>query len=75
MKTQAELKSAWEKRQQWFVDRIGMRVYRPPVSCTCESCVDGHINGVLIHDETHADYLHCCESEMRLRYSDIKYKI
>lgn len=65
-----DLKTAYQKRKQWFIDRIGKRVYRPPVTCKCQSCVDGHINGILISDETHADYLHACECELGIRYND-----
>lgn len=65
-----DLVSAYEKRQQWFISMIGKRVYRPPLSCKCPTCIDGHVNGILVSDEMHADYLHACESEMRFRYSD-----
>jgi hypothetical protein len=75
MTKQEQFKSSWNKRHQWFIDRIGKTVYRPPVSCTCQSCIDGHLKGILISDETHADYLHCCEGEMRLRYADKPYNI
>lgn len=69
MKSQEELKNKWQKRQDWFISMIGKRVYRAPVSCQCESCKNGNLNGILVDDEMHADYLHACESEMRIRYS------
>lgn len=67
---QLELKSAYQKRKQWFLDRVGKRVFRAPVHCKCKSCEDGHLNGILISDKDHADYLHCCEGELGIRYSD-----
>lgn len=65
-----QAKNAYQKRKQWFIDRIGKRVFRPPVKCQCESCKDGHINGILISDADHADYLLCCEGELGIRYND-----
>lgn len=70
-----DLETAYKKRKQWFIDRIGKRVYRPPVRCDCQTCIDGHLNGILICDETHADYLHSCESELGIRYNDNKLPI
>lgn len=66
--------TAWKKRKQWFVDRIGKRVYRCPIKCQCDSCKNGHINGILIQDYEHAIYLHLAEGEMGIRYTDAKYE-
>jgi len=62
--------TAWRKRKQWFINRIGKRVFRCPVKCDCESCKKGHREGILIADEEHAIYLHLCENELGLRYTD-----
>ena len=32
------LKIMIENRKQWFIDRIGKRVYRGQTSCQCETC-------------------------------------
>ena len=69
------LETAYKKRKQWFINRIGKRIYRPPLRCDCQHCIDGHINGILISDETHADYLHSCENELGIRYNDNKLQI
>lgn len=69
---QAKLETAYKKRLNWFLHRIGKKVYRGPVNCDCESCKNGHINGVLITDAEHAQYLRDVEAELRIRYSDIK---
>ncbi len=69
-KTVIKLGSGHQKRKQWFIDRIGKRVFRPPVNCQCDSCKSGHLNGILILDETHADCLYSCEGELGIRYND-----
>lgn len=48
-------------RLQWFIDRIGKRVYRNKTSCECQPCAEVYANGLIINDELHADYL--CDLE------------
>jgi hypothetical protein len=60
--------------KKWFIDRIGKRVYRTESSCKCQTCVDVFINGLVISDEMHADYLYCCQNELNLFYFDEKQK-
>lgn len=56
-----KMSRAATEREQWFVDRIGKKVFRTPMSCKCASCKDVYINGLVIVDEMHASYL--CEIE------------
>jgi len=63
-------KAQYLKRKKWFIDRIGKRVYRAPVKCQCDTCKSGHINGILILDEEHANCLHVYEGELGYRYTD-----
>lgn len=56
--------------KDWFVERIGKRVFRTEASCKCDSCVDVEKNGLVIADEMHADYLYHCQNEMNLHYFD-----
>lgn len=64
------------KRLQWFIERIGKRVYRGAVSCACSVCVGVTNNGLVIQDELHANYLwemegiSHLESEHPVTYSD-----
>jgi hypothetical protein len=67
-----EKTNGYKKREQWFLDRVGKVVFRGPVTCTCQSCIDGHVKGVLIADRDHALYLHDIENELRIRYMDNK---
>lgn len=60
---------------QWFIDRIGKRVYRKGGNCKCEHCKKVLREGLIISPligsrATHADYLYSCQNEMRLTYSD-----
>ena len=43
---------------QWFIDRIGKRVFRNATSCKCAICKEAHKVGFIISDEFHAHYLH-----------------
>lgn len=43
--------------KQWFLDRIGKRIYRDKSTCTCPTCANVEENGLVIADEKDADYL------------------
>lgn len=60
--------------KNWFVDRIGKRVFRTKSSCRCEICDAVYRNGLVVKDAMHADYLYCCQNEMNLFYFDEKQK-
>ena len=60
----------WEKRLQWFKDRIGKRIYRYDVSCECEVCKAVGAHGLIIADDMHAHYLFDCEAELGIVYRD-----
>lgn len=57
-------------RKQWFLDRIGKRVYRTKGSCDCPVCISVELNGLIISDNLHACYLYDCERELGLKYYD-----
>ena len=62
-------------RKQWFIDRIGKRIYRDLDTCGCKHCADVVANGLVIHDEFHAGYLADVEAaaeseEVHLNYRD-----
>jgi hypothetical protein len=44
------------EREQWLIERIGKRVYRPDIGC-CDICYKVYQEGLIIMDATHADYL------------------
>jgi hypothetical protein len=66
-----------EPRAQWFIDRIGKRVFRNVNTCSCGVCKSVYENGVVISDSRHADYIWLCEGDSTaegfpLRYFDTK---
>ena len=59
-----------KKDFQWFKDRIGKKVYRKHNFCSCNVCLRVWENGLIIHDEMHADYLYAIEMETDVNYFD-----
>ena len=55
---------------EWFIERIGKRVFRLENVCSCEVCKDVHKNGLIILDKHHADYLLYCQNELKIHYLD-----
>lgn len=51
------------KPLQWFLDRIGKKVYRDVLECDCASCREVEKDGLLITNETHASYLCAIDQE------------
>ncbi len=42
---------------EWFLDRIGKKVYRSKTSCSCEICQHVYENGLIIENKMHAMYI------------------
>lgn len=58
--------------KQWFLDRIGKKVFRTNGQCKCEVCANVVKNGLIIAGELHAIYLYDCQNELDLFYFDKK---
>lgn len=59
--------------KQWYIDRIGKRIYRPIAgTCDCKLCRSVENHGLIVLDAQHADYLYLCQCEMGLCYTDKK---
>lgn len=56
------------KDLQWFIDRIGEKIYRENNICECDLCIDVFKNGLIIISESHAKYLYDCQHELGLIY-------
>ena len=67
-----DIKKKYAKRKQWFVERIGKRVFRTKGDCPCETCERVFQHGLVISDAMHADYLWTVEMEIGLTYYDTK---
>ena len=53
---------------QWFIDRIGKRVFRDKNFCSCEVCKNIFENGLVILDKQHATYLWDVQAETGIKY-------
>lgn len=53
------------EREQWFIDRIGKRVFRENNGCKCETCKRVTVEGLIILNEQHASYLYDMEGMSR----------
>jgi len=60
------------KRKQWFIDRVGKRIFRNYHKC-CEHCDKIYADGIVISDITHANYLYDIECEFRSEGINIYY--
>jgi hypothetical protein len=66
----------YNKRRQWFLDRISKRIFRESNGCSCTTCERITKEGLIISDESHAVYIHdaeCisnAESEHKFTYKD-----
>ncbi len=58
--------------KEWFLNRIGKRVFRDATSCKCQHCKDIVENGLVIGSDLHAIYLFDCQNEMEVFYRDKK---
>lgn len=58
------------KDLQWFIDRVGRKIYRENNICECGICVDVFKNGLIVMSESHAYYLCDCQHELGLIYND-----
>lgn len=63
--TDVDFDKDWYKPKplQWFLDRIGKKVYRDVLECHCVSCREAEKDGLLIRNETHASYLCTIDQE------------
>jgi hypothetical protein len=67
-------------REDWFLERIGKRVFRTQNGCTCESCLRTYHDGIIIMDKEHAHTMFVAESEyqyngLRMIYFDSKHDV
>jgi hypothetical protein len=62
------------KSENWFKDRIGKRIYRDATTCKCHTCNDIVENGMIIHDEFHADYIAEWDALYKMDGVDLRYR-
>lgn len=57
---------------QWFIERIGKKIFRTKSKCNCMVCTDVFKNGVIVADKSHAQYMYDCQKDLDLYYFDEK---
>lgn len=62
------------KDLQWFIDRIGKRVYRNTWTCQCPTCVDVARRWLIIANEMHASYLCDVEGTHAEEWIELNYR-
>lgn len=62
------------KQKEWFIERIGKRIYRDPTTCPCHHCKDISENGLVVGDEQHAGYLADCDMEFGAEGEFLNYR-
>jgi len=58
------------KPLEWFLDRIGKRIYRHDVTCDCTLCKDVTKNGIVVRGKHHAEYLYIVQNDIFINYND-----
>lgn len=64
-------------REQWFMDRIGKRIWRNETGCECEICAHIYKEGIIFTGEYHAGFACDMEgcSQGSLKYFDSKEEV
>jgi hypothetical protein len=62
-----------DQRLNWFIERIGKRIFRNVTSCKCQTCKLVFENGLIIGNEIHANYLYDMECIYTHEGSPLKY--
>lgn len=62
------------RNKQWFLDRIGKRIYRDKLSCDCDTCNNNEAHGLIVCDELHANYLSMIDHDYALEGTYCNYR-
>jgi len=62
---------------KWFTNRIGKRIFRDDDGCGCNFCNDVVKNGLIVFNESHAQYLAMIDNDfeacgVKMNYRDRK---
>ena len=60
--------------KEWFIDRIGKKIYRDKTSCGCPSCRDIDDNWLIIFDKNHATYLYDVMCDYWYEWIELNYR-
>lgn len=60
--------------EQWFIDRIGKRIYRDDDGCSCADCAKTVKEGLIVLDEEHARYLYVVQMDWIAEGTELNYR-
>lgn len=60
-------------RKEWFVNRIGKRIYRNKNACECKACQAINKNGLIVANKLHAQYLYDIEQDFNAEGILVRY--
>jgi len=60
--------------EQWFIDRIGKRIYRDDDFCSCPNCPRIAKEGFIISDEYHARELYVVQMDWIADGTELNYR-
>ena len=68
------MKKYYHRTLKWFINRIGKRIYRKPLKCSCKDCQKTYVdiwNGATeVSYDFHANYLFMCHNSLGIKYYD-----
>lgn len=62
------------RNEQWFLDRIGKKVFRDINDCPCDTCKDIGAHGLTIVDRLHALYLYDIQCNYEAEGTSLNYR-
>ena len=58
------------KTKQWFLDRVGKKIFRTKSKCSCPACTHVYNDGLYLLNELHANYAYDNSLELDIHYFD-----
>lgn len=58
----------------WFIRRVGSRIYRDDSGCPCKHCKEVVISGLVIADNAHASYLFDTQNDYAAEGTKLNYR-
>jgi len=59
---------------KWFKDRIGKRIFRDADGCDCSGCAKVVSDGLVVHNDFHADYLFTLQCDFMAEGTNLNYR-
>jgi hypothetical protein len=62
------------QNKDWFIKRVGKRVFRDDDGCSCQTCENVVKNGIVIMDEFHAKYMFDVQNDWMVEGTKLNYR-